>query len=318
MGQAFLKLHIAILLAGFTGILGKLISLAEGPLVWYRMLFTAVLLFLYLYHTGRPFRLPLREACRIGGIGVLVAVHWIFFYGSIKYANVSIAVVCFALTGFFTAILEPLSTRTCISLRELSFSLLTVAGIVLIFHFDTRFRIGIVLGVLSAVFASLFTIGIKNGGKDHPSDVFLFYQMLGGFPFLSLVAPLYTRFFPGLRLSPDLPDLLYLLLLSSACTIGLFLLQIQVLQKISAFTVSLSFNLEPVYSIALAMLLFGEAAELTAAFYVGLGLICLSVLLQSLAAASERREAARQRDTPRTQPQCSQKMLSNNIFRNTR
>ena len=135
---------------------------------------------------------------------------------------------------------------------------------------------------------ALFTIAMRRVGRNHSSSTMLFYQMIGGFCFLTLAAPAYLSLFPGIALVPSGPDLLWLFLLSSLCTIGMFLLQIQALQKISAFTVNLSFNLEPIYSIILAMLLFGEASELNLSFYAGLGLICLSVLLQSLAAVRQR------------------------------
>lgn len=281
MRAAFIKLHLSILIAGFTGILGKLIQLAEGPLVWYRVLLTSILFGLYLWSTGRFPRIPFREIMKICGVGALVAAHWIFFYGSIKYANVSIGVVCFATVGFFTAILEPLANRTRVSPRELLFSVITVAGIALIFHFDVRYRIGIISGLLGALFAALFTLCIKRLGTRHASTTMLLYQMWGGFAFLSLAAPLYLALFPNLKLIPDGWDFLYLLILSSVCTVGLFLLQIQALKKISAFTVNLSFNLEPVYSIVLAMILFNEGSEVNFSFFAGLAMICVSVLLQS-------------------------------------
>ena len=288
MRAAFVKLHISILLAGFTGIFGKLIELAEGPLVWYRMLMTSVFFFLYLAYRGKlPIVAP-RQALAIAGVGVLIALHWIFFYGSIKYANVSIGVVCFALTGFFTALFEPVLERRRLSVRELCFSLITVCGIALIFHFDTRYRTGIILGVISAAMCALFTIAMRRVGRNHSSSTMLFYQMIGGFCFLTLAAPAYLTLFPGIALVPSGPDLLWLFLLSSLCTIGMFLLQIQALRKISAFTVNLSYNLEPVYSIILAMILFNEANELTPAFFAGLGLICVSVALQSIYAARQR------------------------------
>lgn len=288
MGNAFVKLHISVLLAGVTGIFGKLIHLSEGPLVWYRMLITSVLFFGYLAFTGKLPRIPVKDALKICGIGALVALHWIFFYGSIKYANVSIAVVCFALTGFFTAIFEPISNKTKLSVRELCFSLITVCGILLIFHFDTRYRTGITLGVIAAVFAAIFTVELKRVGKRHSAPTMLLYQMIGGVVFLTLAAPAYFALFPGIDVIPNGYDLLYLFLLSSLCTIGMFLLQIQALRSISAFTVNLSFNLEPIYSIILAMLIFNEANELNPSFFVGLGLICVSVLLQSLYAIRQR------------------------------
>lgn len=288
MNRSFLSLHLAILVAGFTGILGRLIDLSEGPLVLYRMFLTTLILAVYFTLAGAFPRPPARDVLKISGVGALVAIHWIFFYGSIKYANVSIAVVCFAMIGFFTALVEPLVGRRKISLRELAFSLITVCGIALIFHFDTRHRIGVVLGVLSALFGAFFTIAMKRVSKGHDGGTMLLYQMGGGFVFLALLAPMYMALFPAAVYVPDASDIFWLVVLSSICTIGLFLLEIHALRTISAFTANLSFNLEPVYSIVLAMLIFGEARELTPSFFAGLGLICVSVLLQSVSALRQR------------------------------
>lgn len=284
MRTAFIKLHLSILLAGFTGVLGKLILLPEVPLVWYRMLMTALLFLGYLFLTGKLRRIAPGEALKIAGVGVLLTLHWIFFYGSIKYANVSVGVVCFALTGFFTALFEPIAFRRRVSAQEICFSLLTLLGIVLIFHFDTRYRTGIILGVISAALCASFTIGNKIVGKRHDSQTMLLWQMLGGFLFISLVMPFFLHAFPQAVALPTAGDLFYLFILASFCTIGMYLLQLQALERISAFTVNLSYNLEPVYSIAIAMLFLGEAGELGLAFYAGLALICASVALQTFVA----------------------------------
>ena len=281
MKEAFFKLHLSVLLAGATGIFGRLISLNEGLLVWYRMLL-AGLLFALLSAVRRRFpRIGWKEIFKIGGIGILLGLHWVFFYGSIKASNISIGVVCFSLVGFFTALLEPLIIRRRVSVKELLFSLVTVCGIVLIFQFDTRYRTGIIIGVISSALAALFTITNKKVGVRHASSMMLFYEMIGGFLGLTCLLPFYLHFFPVETILPGMTNFLYLLLLSLVCTIGLYLLQIQVLKQVSAFTVNLSYNLEPVYSIILAMLFFGEAKELNLAFYAGLGLILLSVLLQT-------------------------------------
>lgn len=284
MRTAFIKLHLSVLLAGFTGPFGKLIQIPEGPLVWYRVLFTAFFMYIYLTTVKADFKLPWREALRLCGIGVIIASHWVFFYGSVKYANISIAVVCFAMVGFFTALIEPLFFRRRISMREVALSLLTVAGIVLIFHFDSRWRVGITLGIIAAALAALFAVFNKMTGTRYSTTVMLFYEMIGGWVFLSLMAPLYLYFLPESQLVPSTLDVVYLIIFSIVCTIGMCLLQFQALQKISAFTVNLTFNLEPVYSIALAMIFFGEVKQVSAAFWAGLFLVCLSVLLQSLQA----------------------------------
>ena len=281
MKEAFIKLHISILLAGFTGLFGKLISLNEGLLVWYRMMFAAVLLLIILKISNKLQSITRQEQLKTAGTGFILGLHWVFFYGSIKMANVSVGVVCFSLVGFFTALLEPLLIHRRFKIKELLFSLITVAGILLIFQFDMRYRAGIIVGVISSALAALFTITNKKVGVRHPSRIMLLYEMVGGFLGLSCLLPVYLYFFPVETILPDMSDFLYLLVLALVCTIGLYLLQIQVLKTISAFTVNLSYNLEPVYSIILAMLFFGEAKELNPAFYTGLGLICISVLLQT-------------------------------------
>ncbi|MDL2278165.1 DMT family transporter [Parabacteroides sp. OttesenSCG-928-G07] len=279
--KVFLQLHLSILLAGFTGIFGKLITLNEGLLVCYRMLFTVLLLYPILKLRHRLTSVSLSDGIKISGAGLLLGLHWVFFYGSIKAANVSIGVVCFSLIGFFTAILEPILLRRRFSIIELLYSFITVIGILLIFNFDTRYRTGIILGVISTVLCALFTITNKKIGERHSSSTILFYEMIGGFAGLLCLLPLYLHYVPSSSMLPVGMDWLWLLLLSSFCTIGLYLLQIEALRSISAFTLNLSYNLEPVYSILLAMLLFGEAAELNWAFYAGIALIILSVLLQT-------------------------------------
>lgn len=294
MKQAFVKLHLSILIAGFTGIFGKLITLNEGLLVWYRLLITTIVLFIILKITKKLQQVSKKDIIKIGSVGLILALHWIFFYASIKASNVSIGVVCFSMTGFFTAIFEPLIFRRRISIQELIFSIVALCGIALIFHFDMRYRIGILLGTISSMFAALFVISNKYVGSttNYSSTTTLFYQMLGGFVSLSLLMPAYLYLFPSATLTPDGLNILYLLLFSIFCTIGLYLLQIEALKSISAFTLNLSYNLEPVYSIILAMIIFGEAKDLGASFYIGLSLIILSVLLQMAVVIKSRKRVA--------------------------
>lgn len=291
MKQAFVKLHLSILIAGFTGIFGKLITLNEGMLVWYRLLITSVLLLIMLSVTKRFVRLPIKDFYRIGFVGLLLTLHWLFFYASIKYSNVSIGVVCFSMTGFFTAVLEPVVSRRRISVRELSFSIIALLGIALIFHFDTRYRTGIMCGAISSALAASFVIANKRvaTNTNYSWDVTLFYEMIGGFFSLSIILPFYLQLFPVVSFFPSNTDLIYLLIFSVVCTIGLYMLQIQALKSISAFTLNLSYNLEPIYSIVLAMIIFREAKELNFSFYTGLLLIILSVLLQMYTVMKERK-----------------------------
>lgn len=282
MKETFIKLHLSILLAGTTGLFGRFITLNEGLLVWYRMILAFVMLWGILAIQHKVRLLSGKEALKVCGVGMLLALHWVMFYGSIKASNVSIGVVCFALVGFFTAFLEPLINRHRVSWREVLFSVFTLSGIILIFHFDTRYRLGIGMGIVSSLLAALFTVTNKKVSGRHPASTLLLYEMGGGIIGISLLLPVYLSFFPVSALLPGLSDFVYLLVFASCCTVLLYLLQIQVLKQMSAFTVNLSYNLEPVYSIIFAMILFAEAKELSYAFYAGVGLIILSVVLQTV------------------------------------
>lgn len=282
MKTAFIYLHISILLAGFTGVFGRLITLNEALLVWYRVMFASVFFLLYFAVKKIHFRLPLKDILRIAWVGLLLAVHWVLFYASIKNSNVSIGVVCFASLCFFTAILDPLMSHRRFSWRELMLSLLTLGGIASIFHFDTRYQFGIMLGLASAFMCALLTIETRRISQGYPLMTFLFYEIASCFAVMTLVLPVWLHFMPVQSIVPSVQNFTYLLLMASFCTVGMFVFQIEALKRLSAFTVNLSYNLEPVYSIIIAMILFHEASEVNASFYVGLSLICISVGLQTL------------------------------------
>ncbi|MBS0031531.1 DMT family transporter [Chitinophaga sp. 22321] len=282
MKKAFIQLHLSVFLAGFTGILGKLISLNEGLLVWYRLLITSVTLYILFRLQGTFKKLPWKDILPIGSTGVVVALHWLFFYGSIKYSNVSIGVICFSMTSLFTAIFDPLINKRRFDVAEMLLSLLTLLGILLIFHFDTQYQTGIILGIISAMFAALFTVFNKRLIKRFDTNTITFYELTTGFAVLTIAMPFYIHVFPVPSLLPSSMDLLYLFILAWFCTVLMYLLSMSALKKISPFTVNLCFNLEPVYSIVMAFILFHENKFLNNAFYAGLACIMLSVGLQML------------------------------------
>ena len=277
----YLKLHISVLLSGFTGLFAKLISLNEVLIVWYRM-FLAFLIFsgMLVFMKKRPVD-TVKNILIYCGLGALLALHLMFFFGSIKYSNISVGVVCYSLVGFFTVFFEPFFKKTKFSFTELLYSLIAVVGIWLIFNFDTNFRFGIVLGVISASLFALYTVLNKIVETGKSARCMLFYELLGGTIFMSLFSPLFFIFNPVSQLLPEGIDWMWLLVLAFFCTVLLYLLYIDVLKKLSAFTVSLAGNLEPVYGILFAMIFFNEAHELSLSFYTGLTLILLSVFGQS-------------------------------------
>lgn len=282
MKKSYLVLHIAVILAGFTGIFGKLISLNEGLLVWYRVLFSSIILLLIVKLSKISTNISRQKKFDIAKIGMFITIHWVFFYASIKYSNISIGVVCYCLTSFFTAILAPLINRTKFSLSELGLSIITLFGIALIFHFDSSYQLGIILGVISSAFAALYTIYNEKLVQNFDSRIINYYQMIGGTLGLGVLLPFYLHFFPVQTVIPSLKDIYYLILLASFCTVGLYVLFAESLKHIPAFTVNLSFNLEPVYAIILAFLFFNESKEVNMSFYIGLFFVVISVLLQTM------------------------------------
>ena len=282
-GRTLVILHTAVFLAGWTGIFGRLISLGGLPLVWYRMMVSVAVLALVLGLLGRLHRLPWQSFKMIAGCGTLLSLHWVAFYASIQASNVSIGVACIATSCFFTTLLDPLINRKRISWVEVLISFIAISGILLIFSLDVRYRLGIALGLLSAALYSLFALLNVNVARETGEDsaTMLLYEIVGGIILLSILIPFYPRIFPDATITPQGNDLLWLLLLGSVFTVLPFLFQLQALRTLSAFTVNLAYNLEPVYSILFAALLFGELREVGFSFWLGVSLIVLSVLIQT-------------------------------------
>ncbi len=282
MKAALLKLHFAVFLWGFTGVLGKAIQLNEGLLVWYRLLITVVTLFFLMLWKNEFKKITLKTALKLSAIGCVVALHWVCFYGSIKYANVSIALICLSAAGVITALIEPIFTSKKIVVVEVLLGLIAIIGIYLIFHFDTKYRTGILIGFLSTILSVLFSVLNKKMVDLVPPKTMILFELSGGLLFLSLLMPLYLKHFPVINLLPTFQDWMWLIILSWICTIWAFDLSLQALKKISAFTQNLTLNLEPVYGIVLAFFVYQENKHLNFSFYIGFALIVLAVALQML------------------------------------
>jgi len=280
MKKAFLQLHIAVFLAGFTAILGKLILLNEGLLVWYRLLLTVVILGALMFYKKQLKAIPYQDLLKITGVGAVIAIHWVTFYGSVKYANVSVALVCFSATGFFTALLEPLLLRKRIVLAELLLGLLAISGIYIIFDFHPQYKLGIIFGIVSAMGSAVFPILNKQLLLRFSPRILTLYELGGGLVILTLLLPFYLSQYPASYYLPSVSDWLWLLVLAVLCTVVSFDLQLNALKKISAFTANLTYNLEPVYGILLAFVFFQENKLFHNEFFIGLGLILLAIVLQ--------------------------------------
>jgi len=280
MKKAYIQLHLALVLAGFTGIFGRLITLNEGLISWYRTFISAVFILIVLTLTGKFQKITLSEKIKMGAAGAILGFHWLFFYGSIKYSNISVGVVCFALTSFFNALFEPAINKKKLSIQELLLSGLTLCGIALIFGMDISFRTGIILGIISSIFSALYTVYNERLAGNYRGETIILYQMIGGVIALTLIMPAFLYFTPTTSLLPSLHDFGWLLVLAILCTVVMYLLIINALKHISSFTVSLTFNLEPLYTILLAIVIYKENKVLSTSFYIGLFLILTSLGLQ--------------------------------------
>jgi drug/metabolite transporter (DMT)-like permease len=278
--KALLQLHVFVFLAGLTGPLGYLIQLNGLMLVFYRMLIASIVLLFIYFFSQQKFRHNFATKFKLIGIGAIIALHWVCFYGSIKLANVSIALVCFSSTSMFTSLIEPMATKIKIKWRDLLIAALSFVGILLIFHFDTKFRTGIIVGLISALLASIFSV--INKGVTNKVDTFTiqFYEMMGGVFFLSLIILGSVGLNQNQFILPRWNDWIWLIFLAIACTVWANHLMLSSLKHISAFTLNVTLNLEPVYVIILAFVLFKEQKQLGVSFYIGLSLIALSVIIQ--------------------------------------
>lgn len=296
--KAFLQIHFCVLLWGFTAILGKLISLPALPLTWWRMLIVVALLAL-MPRVWRGLRaMPPRLMLSYAGIGALVALHWLTFYGAIKLSNASVAATCMALGTVFIALIEPWLTRTRFSKRELALGLLVLPGVVLVVGgVPQGMRLGIAVGAVSAFLVAIFG-SLNKRLVEHGDPLAVTALELGaGALTLTVLAPLMPllpvlsdsgAFAGDLLVPPDLRDTLLLLALAVACTLLPFTLSLFALRHMSAFAQQLALNLEPVYAIVLAILLLGEQRELTPQFYLGVAIILAAVFIHPLLGKPQR------------------------------
>jgi drug/metabolite transporter (DMT)-like permease len=291
--KAFLQIHFCVLLWGFTAILGKLITLPALPLVWWRMLIVVVALAL-VPRVWRGVRaMPRRLMFAYAGIGVLVSLHWLTFYGAIKLSNASVGATCMALATVFTALVEPWLARRKFSKRELALGIAVLPGVALVVGgVPSSMRLGIAVGTLSALLVALFG-SLNKRLVEHGDPLTVTALELGaGTLAMTALAPLMPLLFPAfagkLFVLPGLHDALYLLGLSLACTLLPFTLSLVALRHMSAFAAQLAVNLEPVYAIVLAIVLLGEQRELTPRFYLGVAIILAAVLLYPLIASPRR------------------------------
>ncbi len=284
--HSYFYLHLAVLLVGLTAVFGELIQLSGLNLVWWRMLLTSTSFMIYPKAIKAAGQVNKKILWQFIGIGVLVAIHWVLFYSSIKVANASVAVVMIATVSFFVAFLEPLLTKKRIKVGEIALSLLVIPGIYLMNRSGKYdYSLGIALGLLSSLVMALFSVlnKIMVDKTQTPARTITFIEMTSGFVFLSLIVGSTSISSHSIEtLRPEQTSFIYLIILALLCTVLPFTLTLKAQEKLSAFTCNFALNLEPVYGVLLAMLLLHQHKELDANFYLGSGIIVGGVIFYSL------------------------------------
>lgn len=276
--KAYLSLHIAVLLFGFTAILGDLIDLAALPIVWWRLLITSFSL-LFIVNVIRLFQeMSIQRLLLFAGIGIIVGLHWICFYGSIKLANASVALVCMATASFFTSLIEPVLLKQRFKWFEGILGLLIVPGMVLIVSdLESDMYWGVAVGLASAFLAALFSTLNKKYIYHGRVMRITFLELSSALIFLSLILPFFLQGQGWEYMEPSTMDWIYLIILALLCTTLAFVLALNALKEVSAFASSLTINLEPVYGIAMAWIILDDNKELSSTFYYGVAVILLAV-----------------------------------------
>lgn len=277
----YLHLHLIVFIWGFTAILGALISIDAIPLVWYRMLLAFIFLFLYFIFTKKSLKIDLKAGYKFLFGGLIIALHWITFFGAIKVSNVSVALVTLSTGALFASFLEPIFFKRKINIVEILFGLIVVLGLYLIFSVETDYWLGIILALISAFLSASFSVLNGLYVKRYEAATISFYQILFGVIAITIYFLFNGNFtLEFFQLKPT--DWLYLIILSSICTAYAFVVSVDLLKYLSPFTVMLTINLEPVYGIILAVLIFGEKEMMDSMFYIGALIILLTVLTNGL------------------------------------
>ncbi len=281
----YFKLHFIVFLWGFSSILGKLISLPAMEMVFFRSILSVIGIVILVLFVRGNFKVSRIEFIKLILIGFVVALHWLAFFGSARVSNVSVSLVGFATNSLWAALLEPLFNRTRIKKFELLLGLVVISGLYIIFSFDFQYKLGLLIGVLAGFTAALFSVFNSKMIKTIDAYTITLYEMMGVFMGLGLFLPIYKNTWATdhvLQLSPSFNDWIYLIILAVVCSIYAYSQAIELMKKLSVFFIQLTLNLEPVYGIIMAVIIFKEKEKMGANFYAGTCIILLAVVLYPL------------------------------------
>ncbi|QDO94165.1 DMT family transporter [Formosa sediminum] len=275
----YLHMHLLVFIAGFTAILGELITIDAIPLVWFRMLMATGLMYIYIRLRKISIKVTPKNITRFAVAGIIIALHWITFFGAIKASNISITLSMVSSGAFFASILEPIIHKRKLITYEIVFGLVVVIGVMLITQSEIQYIEGIILGIISAFFSALFAVLNGKFVKTHRPSVISIYEFISGVLFITLYIAVFGTGFQGDFFNVSQSDLWYLFCLASVCTAYAFIASVKIMEHISPYTVMLTYNLEPIYGIILALILFPESEKMSTNFYFGAAIILGAVLL---------------------------------------
>ena len=277
----YLLLHLIVFIWGFTAILGALITIDAIPLVWYRMLLAVLFIAIYFLWKKKSFKVDRAGLLKFFFTGVVIALHWVFFFKAIKVSNVSVALVTMSTGAFFTALIEPVFFKRKINVLEMFLGLLVIAGLYIIFNFESQYKLGIIYALIASFLGALFAVLNGLFIKKYTADTISFYQLFFGVVFITIYL-LFSNSFSVSFFQIPASDWMYLIVLSSICTAYAFIASVQVMKYLSPYTVMLTINLEPIYAIVLALFIFGDKEQMSSTFYLGAFIVLFIVLLNSI------------------------------------
>lgn len=278
----YLKLHFLVFLWGFSGILGKLVTIPAYEMVFYRTLLSAAGIAIVMLVVKEKFRVQSKQAVSLLLTGSIVGLHWLFFFEAARVSNVSVSLVGFATNSLWTAILDPFFQKRPIKKFEIILGLIVIFGLYIIFSFNFDYPLGLMLGVLAGLTSALFASINSRMVKTIPAYTISFYEMTGAFLSLGLFMPIYQATFASgnsLQLTPTGMDWVYMIILAGACSVYAYTAAVELMKKISVFVIQLSLNLEPIYGIIMAVLIFGSEEKMGVNFYFGTLVILSAVLV---------------------------------------
>ncbi|NRA94496.1 MAG: DMT family transporter [Psychroserpens sp.] len=278
----YLHLHFLVFIAGFTAILGELITIGSTALVWYRMLIAGILMFLYIKMIKLKIKVDLKTKLKFYGAGIIIALHWITFFEAINQSNVSITLAMFSTGAFFASFIEPLIYNRRVIWYEIVFGIFVIIGVSLITQSEFKYINGILLGISSALFSTLFAVINGRFIEVHQATIISFYEFISGVFFITLFILFFQGGFDLEFFELPTSDWIYIGILASVCTAYAFIGSVDVMRLLSPYTVILTYNLEPIYGIALALVLFPEKEIMSTQFYYGAILILATVIMDAV------------------------------------